>query len=375
MQTVTIPTGSTGSRSFTANWEARTDTPYYVEHYQENPSGDGYSLADREQLVGTTGAVVTAQAKEYEGYTENTGQPGRLESGTVSARTPLVLRLYYDRETYVITFLVDTSKADVHGRLVQTLRHGQAIAKPFVTPKKGYALNEQYDGWDREVPDNAWGTATYTAQLHIGGMALAEAERSITGTDTDTSDPQSSQFYPLMLRAYGQKKSIRLKWHKIKDADGYILYGSKCGTDMKRIRTIKNGKTSSCTMKNLKKGTYYKYLIAAYQNVEGKKRIMLSSKSAHAVTDGGAYGNPSKVTCKPSAVNIKAGKAKTLKPSYQETKKIKTHIAKFRFHSDQPRVASVTKKGRIKAKSAGSCNIYVYAQNGFYKKVKVTVTE
>ena len=372
---MTIPAGSTGNRRFLANWTPGTNTPYWVEHYQENPSGDGYSLSDRELLTGVTGADVIAQAKEYTGFTENNRHTGRIDSGTVSARTPLVLRLYYDRETYVLTFIVDTSKADVHGKTVLVLRHGEAVAKPFVIPKPGYKLSEQYDGWDKEVPSNAEATATYTAQISGNGIGkpLEEAEQVITKTDTDKTDIRDSEFYPLMLRAYGKDKSIRLKWHRIKEADGYILYGSKCGLNMKRIRTIKNGKTTSCNVKKLKEGTYYKYLVVAYQNVDGKKQVTHRSKSAHAVTNGGKYGNPSGISCKPASITLKKGKSKTLKPSYKETKEIRIHIAKFRYYSDNPKVASVNKKGKVTGKSAGSCNIYVYAQNGHYKKVKVKV--
>ena len=237
-------------------------------------------------------------------------------------------------------------------------------------------LSPLYDGWDREVSANAQGNAAYTAQLvkdNTGGKALEEAEQVIIETNTDKTDPKDSKFYPLMLRAYGQEKSIKLKWRKIKGADGYILYGSRCGSDMKRIRTIKNGNTASCTVKNLKSGTYYKYLIVAYKNVNGKKRVTHSSQSAHSVTNGGKYGNPANISCKPSALTLKKGKSKALEPAYRETKKVKTHIAKFRFYSDNPKVAAVTKKGKVTAKLAGDCNIYVYAQNGFYKKVRVKV--
>ena len=39
----------------------------------------------------------------------------------------------------------------------------------------------------------------------------------------------------------------------------------------------------------------------------------------------------------------------------------------------QVNVGNYTCKGVITAKSKGGCNIYEYAQNGVYKKVKVTV--
>ena len=74
-------------------------------------------------------------------------------------------------------------------------------------------------------------------------------------------------------------------------------------------------------------------------------------------------------------MTIKVGKKKTIKASYtlQKGKKASIHIAKFRYESTNTKVATVTKKGVVKAKKKGTAYIYVYAQNGVYKKVKVTV--
>ena len=60
---------------------------------------------------------------------------------------------------------------------------------------------------------------------------------------------------------------------------------------------------------------------------------------------------------------LKAGKK--LLPRY--------HDAKVRYLSSDPKIATVSAKGKIKAKAKGTCKIYVYAVNGAYKTVKVTV--
>lgn len=382
-----IPSGSTGDKSFTAAWAKRTDIAYFVEHYQENLTGTGYTLKEQEELKGTTGETVTAIPKNYEGFTEDTGNPLRLESGDITVQSPLTLKLYYNRNQYAIRFVVDASKAAVTGETVQTLLHGQEIKPPIVTPNKGYLLNPLHGGWDADVPITAKQNATFTAQLseappskdHVQApiitKPLEKAEETILKTNTDVKDPKGSKMYPLMLQAFGKNKSIRLKWRKINDADGYVLYGSRCGVRMERIQMFANRKTTSYTLKRLKKGVYYKYIVVAYKEMNGKKRAIMSSKSAHAVTNGGNNGNPMKVSCKPARLKLKKGKTKNLKPSYKEKKKVRVHIAKFRFYSDNEKIASVTGKGKVKAKSPGSCYIYVYAQNGCYKKVKVNVTK
>ena len=179
-----------------------------------------------------------------------------------------------------------------------------------------------------------------------------------------------------LLQAKGKPKSqtaIKLTWKTVNGATKYIIYGNKCG---RKNKYKKIGETSgkSFTQKKLKKGTYYKYLIVA---VQGDK-VLSVSKTIHVATKGGKVGNNTKVT-------IQKGKKKTKKISLEvkKTAKIKTSLApgklkvgihrKTKFESDNPAVATVTAKGKIKAVAKGTCYIYAYAQNGVFAKIKVTV--
>ena len=44
-----------------------------------------------------------------------------------------------------------------------------------------------------------------------------------------------------------------------------------------------------------------------------------------------------------------------------------------RYETSNPRIAVVSTKGVIAGKAKGSCIVYVYAQNGVCKELKVTV--
>ena len=46
----------------------------------------------------------------------------------------------------------------------------------------------------------------------------------------------------------------------------------------------------------------------------------------------------------------------------------------IKYESSNTKVASVSSKGVIKAKKKGTCYIYVYAQNGVYKRIKAVVS-
>ena len=121
------------------------------------------------------------------------------------------------------------------------------------------------------------------------------------------------------------------------------------------------------------KVVYYKYIVSAYKNIYGEKRIVATSVSVHACTNGGKYANPTSILYKQTKVTVKKGKTFTLKPKLKSKKTVKTHIAKFRYESSDPNVATVSKQGKIKGKAKGSCYVYLYTQNGIYKRVRVVI--
>lgn len=171
-----------------------------------------------------------------------------------------------------------------------------------------------------------------------------------------------------------KKNSVTVKWNKVKNADGYIVYGAKCGAKSKyKVLKVVSGKTTSYTHKKLKKGTYYKYNIVAFKYVNGVKVTLAASKKIHATTLGGKYGVAKAVKLNKSKVKIKKGKTFKIKAfEIKKDKKIKRHRA-ICYESSNTKIATVNSKGKIKAKKKGKCTIYVYAQNGVYKTVKVTV--
>lgn len=188
-------------------------------------------------------------------------------------------------------------------------------------------------------------------------------------------DYKGSNFGLLRAQTTKLKKNcVTVKWNKVKNADGYIVYGAKCGAKSKyKVLKVVSGKTTSYTHKKLKKGTYYKYNIVAFKYVNGVKVTLAASKKIHATTLGGKYGVAKAVKLNKSKVKIKKGKTFKIKASeIKKDKKIKRHRA-ICYESSNTKIATVNSKGKIKAKKKGKCTIYVYAQNGVYKTVKVTV--
>jgi uncharacterized protein YjdB len=196
--------------------------------------------------------------------------------------------------------------------------------------------------------------------------------------DVDSSDAKGSDFGKLLARATKRaEKTMTLQWKKVKGADGYLIYGNKCGkgNKMKLVKTIKKNGTVSFTQKKLKKGTYYKYMVVAYKNVNGEKMPIAASTVMHVTTTGGKVTNPKSETVNKTKVSVKKGKSVTLKVTVNKADKKKTlkNHRVVKYESQNTAIATVDKKGKIKGKKKGKTTIYVYAQNGVFKTVKVTV--
>ena len=197
---------------------------------------------------------------------------------------------------------------------------------------------------------------------------------------------KTTGFRRLRARSVKQTKtSVTLQWNIIKDADGYFIYGNRCNTGTKsykyrKLATITGGDISTWTQKDLKKGTYYKYVVKAYRLVNGKKVVTDTSISVHAVTGGGKYGNAKAVSVTQignkrnvSKITLKMGKTAQIKAKeVKKDKKIERH-RKLCYESSNTKVATVTPDGLIRATGKGTCTIWVYAQNGVYKALKITV--
>ena len=188
---------------------------------------------------------------------------------------------------------------------------------------------------------------------------------------------KTTGFRRLRARSVKQTKtSVTLQWNIIKDADGYFIYGNRCNTGTKsykyrKLATITGGDISTWTQKDLKKGTYYKYVVKAYRLVNGKKVVTDTSISVHAVTGGGKYGNAKAVSVTQignkknvSKITLKMGKTAQIKAKeIKKDKKIARH-RKLCYESSNTKVATVTPDGLIRATGKGTCTIWVYAQNG-----------
>ena len=174
-----------------AQWTAHTDIPYTVEHYLEKLDGSYPSIPDEtENLTGTTDSTVTANAKSNTGFTFDSGVSGTVTSGTVAADGSLVLKMYYTRNSYTVTWDGNGGEVDTNGATTGSVKYGAVIASPVNNPvRTGYTFN-QWSGYteDMAMPDEDiaftadWTINQYTITFDSDGGSEVEAITQDYGT-------------------------------------------------------------------------------------------------------------------------------------------------------------------------------------------------
>lgn len=177
-----------GGLTLYAKWEAGQNTAYKVEHYLQNADGSYPDAASQtENLAGATGAAVEAVVQTIPGYHEDTENESAVKSGTIAADGSLVLRVYYARDTYTLTFK-NAGEAD----FVSTRRWGERITAPTLTvTKPGYALS-----WSPALPETMpQSDSTYTAVWTAGTSTAYTLTCYKQDADTGLYEPTVETLY------------------------------------------------------------------------------------------------------------------------------------------------------------------------------------
>ena len=133
---ITIEKGTTGNKSYTANWISNTDTAYKVEVYEMNLLGN-YEKVSEVIKAGETNKTVTEDIATKKGFKYEASLS--TQTGIIKADGSTVLSMYYSRNKYILTVLQDTGIESVTG--TGTYYYGASV-KASVTVKNGYTWNK-----------------------------------------------------------------------------------------------------------------------------------------------------------------------------------------------------------------------------------------
>ena len=165
----------TQNTPISAQWTANTNTAYKVEYYlQDLESEYNYSLHETENLTGTTDTTANAEIKSFAHFTFNADISET--QGNIAPDGSLVLKVYYTRDSYTVTFNGNGGVYPYYGNETQktyTVKYGGKVTAPEFT-RTGYTQN----GWDQPLPETisenltlsaAWQINQYTLTLVLGG--------------------------------------------------------------------------------------------------------------------------------------------------------------------------------------------------------------
>ena len=100
--------------AFSGNWVKGTGTKYKVEHYQQDVLDvTQYDKVDTEDLVGTTDENAIFMPRNFEGFEyrgdkttwQATNKPASTTKLTIAPDGSLVIKVYYDRKAYEVSFI------------------------------------------------------------------------------------------------------------------------------------------------------------------------------------------------------------------------------------------------------------------------------
>jgi len=251
------------NRTHTAIWNANINTAYTVEHYLQDVSGSGYALQETESLTGTTGSTANATVKSYTGFVENTGHDSRIASGQIAGDGSLLLRRYYDRILFTVSFNANGGTAVSP---ITDVRYEATTGAPAAPTKTGYS----FGGWYKEdTKINAWDFTSdivtaattlyakwnpntntpYTVehyQQNVSGSGYTWKEKdTLTGTTgaTVTAEPKSYPGFTVNGIASGEiDRNGRLLLQLFYDRDLFtVSFNSQGGSEVSGITDVRFG--------------------------------------------------------------------------------------------------------------------------------------
>ncbi|MBQ2842149.1 MAG: InlB B-repeat-containing protein [Clostridia bacterium] len=159
----TMPAADT---TYKAVWTVGEEKAYTVEIYTMDTAGN-YGEPVVESKTAAVGEAVKVTPTPTEGFYLDTTKANVLED-VIKADTATVLKVYYARNEYTITFNGNGGTVDGAATTAGTYYHGATVVEPL-TEREGYTLK----GWSPALSIVAVADATYDAQWEINEYTIS----------------------------------------------------------------------------------------------------------------------------------------------------------------------------------------------------------
>ncbi len=176
----------TEDKTAIAQWVEKGDTPYTVEHRQQDVIGNGYTIKETENFTSATGASVTPVTKIYTGFISPPPQ-----TVIIAADGSTKVTYDYDRNLHTVRF---DARGGSPVANQSDIRYGATIVEPALPVLEGYS----FGGWYKEVGlTNVWNftTDTVTENITLYAKWVANTEVWLDGSKTEKgSGTETSPF-------------------------------------------------------------------------------------------------------------------------------------------------------------------------------------
>ncbi len=175
--TMTIPTGSTGDKAYTANWKKST-AAYTIEYHLQNVDGTGYTV---EQVIDDKVGVIGQKPEigeklQFTGFTYDKCVilPASADDKILSDGTTRVVH-YYNRNSYEITY--ELKYPDKTITTVETLKYGEDIdpstdVPQYYSEKSEWTVTNPTSGYFAVPATMPAENVTITKELEFDGGSL-----------------------------------------------------------------------------------------------------------------------------------------------------------------------------------------------------------
>lgn len=246
----------------TGNTEAEADkATYIVEYYQQNLAQDGYELAATRAYRVAKDTVVNVLTtdenlvKEYTGFTLNTAASGSLLQGTVSADNSLVLKLYYDRETYSLGY-------QAAGGIIPA-NPTSYVYGSSVTLQDPYLAGYLFEGWFKDaaltkkiesITETTSGNMTLFAKWADGNEHSLGIGMGANYADTDNG---TVTFYVTASDSVLSSTVYWTSYDNLADAQAKVSANTVAGTNGQNLTA--SGDLLTATATGISRGSYIVY--------------------------------------------------------------------------------------------------------------------
>lgn len=250
----TMPAFSDSSKGMTlyAKWQPG-ETKYVVEYYQEQLGG-GYSVIESEKPTGTTESEAAVPVKEYPGFHEKSA-----EKKTIAPDGSTVVKVYYDRNSYNVTFKLKNDKGNGMDDVVKRYKYAETLTAPNAS-LSGYT----FMGWTPELPEIVTESAEYTAQWTANDNAVTfvtdggtEVADQTIKTDEKISEPSAPEKTGYTFDGWYTDRSCTKAWNFDNEvSDAVTLYAKWTAKTYQVTLDANGGKAASDSMTVTYDSTY-----------------------------------------------------------------------------------------------------------------------